>query len=59
MRATSKVPHDADMIPELAVRTSSDENYHVGVSYSLEFSNSLFLSHYLDTISLDGANLLI
>ena len=31
VRPTSKVPHDADMIPELAVRNSSDETYHVGV----------------------------
>ncbi|KAJ5886828.1 uncharacterized protein N7473_009502 [Penicillium subrubescens] len=30
VRPTSKVPHDAEMIPELAVRNSSDENYHVG-----------------------------
>jgi hypothetical protein len=31
VRPTSKVPHDAEMIPELAVRGSTDENYHVGV----------------------------
>ncbi|KAJ5377344.1 uncharacterized protein N7496_004753 [Penicillium cataractarum] len=24
------VPHDAEMVPELAVRNSTDENYHVG-----------------------------
>ncbi|KAJ5161162.1 hypothetical protein N7492_006554 [Penicillium capsulatum] len=30
VRPTSKVPHDAEMIPELAVRGSTDENYHVG-----------------------------
>ncbi|KAJ5289153.1 hypothetical protein N7478_002183 [Penicillium angulare] len=30
VRPTSKVPHDAEMIPELAVRDSTDENYHVG-----------------------------
>lgn len=32
MRPTSKVPHDAEMIPELAVRNSTDETYHTGVS---------------------------
>lgn len=31
VRPTSKVPHDSEMIPELAVRGSTDENYHVGV----------------------------
>lgn len=31
VRPTSKVPHDAEMIPELAVRGSTDENYHTGV----------------------------
>ncbi|EAW09438.1 DUF3602 domain-containing protein [Aspergillus clavatus NRRL 1] len=30
VRPTSKIPHDAEMIPELAVRNSTDENYHVG-----------------------------
>ncbi|KAJ5998631.1 hypothetical protein N7451_006441 [Penicillium sp. IBT 35674x] len=30
VRPTSKVPHDAEMIPELAVRNSSDETFHVG-----------------------------
>lgn len=32
VRPTSRVPHDAEMIPELAVRNSTDEIYHVGVS---------------------------
>jgi hypothetical protein len=31
VRPTSKTPHDSEMIPELAVRNSSDEIYHVGV----------------------------
>ncbi|KAJ5233514.1 uncharacterized protein N7469_005280 [Penicillium citrinum] len=30
VRPTSKVPHDAEMIPELAVRNSTDETYHTG-----------------------------
>ncbi|KAJ5769340.1 hypothetical protein N7520_003899 [Penicillium odoratum] len=30
VRPTSKVPHDAEMIPELAVRNSSDETFHTG-----------------------------
>ncbi|KAJ5335285.1 hypothetical protein MYU51_006229 [Penicillium brevicompactum] len=30
VRPTSRVPHDADMIPELAVRNSTDETYHTG-----------------------------
>ncbi|KAJ5197905.1 uncharacterized protein N7498_007022 [Penicillium cinerascens] len=30
VRPTSKVPHDSEMIPELAVRNSSDENFHIG-----------------------------
>jgi hypothetical protein len=41
VRPTSKVPHDSEMIPELAVRNSSDENYHVGVSNSLSLCLSL------------------
>jgi hypothetical protein len=32
VRPSSRVPHDADMIPELAVRDSTDETYHTGVS---------------------------
>ncbi|KAF9245480.1 hypothetical protein DTO013E5_3524 [Penicillium roqueforti] len=30
MRPTSKVPHDTEMIPELAVRHSTDETFHIG-----------------------------
>ncbi|KAJ5153346.1 uncharacterized protein N7482_009824 [Penicillium canariense] len=30
VRPSTKVPHDTDMIPELAVRNSTDENFHVG-----------------------------
>ncbi|KAJ5111346.1 hypothetical protein N7532_001881 [Penicillium argentinense] len=30
VRPTSKIPHDAEMVPELAIRGSSDENYHTG-----------------------------
>ncbi|KAJ5623321.1 hypothetical protein N7490_011926 [Penicillium lividum] len=30
VRPTSKVPHDAEMIPELAVRNSGDETFHTG-----------------------------
>lgn len=42
VRPTSKVPHDVEMIPELAVRNSTDETYHVGVSagvFHLPFLN--------------------
>lgn len=35
MRPTSKVPHDTEMIPELAVRHSTDETFHIGVSREL------------------------
>ncbi|CAG8107468.1 unnamed protein product [Penicillium nalgiovense] len=34
-RPSSRVPHDTDMIPELAVRDSTDETYHTGVSREL------------------------
>jgi hypothetical protein len=27
------MPHDAEIIPELAIRKSTDETYHVGVGY--------------------------
>ncbi|KAF3023955.1 hypothetical protein E8E15_008377 [Penicillium rubens] len=30
VRPSSRVPHDTDMIPELAVRDSTDETYHTG-----------------------------
>ncbi|KAJ5210414.1 Protein of unknown function DUF3602 [Penicillium cf. griseofulvum] len=30
VRPVSRAPHDADMIPELAVRDSVDETYHTG-----------------------------
>ncbi|GAQ04589.1 hypothetical protein ALT_1910 [Aspergillus lentulus] len=30
VRPTSRVPHDAEIIPELAIRKSTDETYHVG-----------------------------
>ncbi|GFF31876.1 hypothetical protein IFM61606_00246 [Aspergillus udagawae] len=30
VRPTSRAPHDAEFIPELAIRKSTDENYHVG-----------------------------
>ncbi|OJJ99405.1 hypothetical protein ASPACDRAFT_79303 [Aspergillus aculeatus ATCC 16872] len=30
VRPTSKVPHDAEMIPELAIRQSVDGDYHTG-----------------------------
>ncbi|THC98003.1 hypothetical protein EYZ11_002505 [Aspergillus tanneri] len=30
VRVTSKVPHDAQVIPELAIRSSTDGDYHVG-----------------------------
>lgn len=32
VRPTSRVPHDVEMIPELAVRPPIDETYHTGVS---------------------------
>ncbi|GKZ87886.1 hypothetical protein AnigIFM59636_005802 [Aspergillus niger] len=30
VRPTSKIPHDAEMIPELAIRQSVDGDYHTG-----------------------------
>jgi hypothetical protein len=33
VRPTSRMPHDAEIIPELAIRKSTDETYHVGVGY--------------------------
>ncbi|GIK01299.1 hypothetical protein Aspvir_005332 [Aspergillus viridinutans] len=30
VRPVSRAPHDAEIIPELAIRKSADENYHVG-----------------------------
>lgn len=42
VRPTSRVPHDADMIPELAVRNSTDETYHTGVS------TGILSLHFLD-----------
>lgn len=32
VRPSSRAPHDVEMIPELAVRDSTDETYHTGVS---------------------------
>lgn len=31
VRPSSRAPHDVEMIPELAVRDSTDETYHTGV----------------------------
>lgn len=35
VRPTSKIPHDTEMVPELAIRGSTEENYHTGVSLLL------------------------
>lgn len=35
VRPSSRAPHDVEMIPELAVRDSTDEMYHTGVRIEL------------------------
>lgn len=35
VRPSSRAPHDVEMIPELAVRDSTDEVYHTGVRIEL------------------------
>jgi hypothetical protein len=45
VRPVSRAPHDADMIPELAVRDSVDETYHTGVSRELFHFFTIDLFH--------------